>query len=62
MILCDEGSKPELCSQKGLLLLGSGSVNTFPRKPNHVTAANYTHTTVEELLEAVFYVIHEETI
>jgi hypothetical protein len=38
-------------------LHGNGSVNTFPRQPNHVTAATDTHTTIGELLKAVFSVL-----
>jgi hypothetical protein len=33
----------------------SGSVNTFPRQPTHVTAVKDMHGTIEELLEAVFF-------
>jgi hypothetical protein len=37
-------------------LQGSGSVNTFPRQPNHVAAATDTHAIIEELLQVVFSV------
>jgi hypothetical protein len=44
----------ELWSHKIWPSLGNGSVNTFPRQPNHVTAARDTHATIDELLETVF--------
>jgi hypothetical protein len=37
-------------SQRRRSLLDNGSVNTFPRQPNPVTAATDTHATTEELL------------
>jgi hypothetical protein len=37
-------------------LLGSGSVNTFPQQPTHLTAVIDTNTTIDELLEAMFSV------
>jgi hypothetical protein len=52
----------QIVESEGTDLLGSGSVNTFPRKPNHVTAATDTHATIEELLDAVFCAIIAEAI
>jgi hypothetical protein len=43
----------ELWSQKSRRSLGNGSVNMFPRQPNHVIAAADKHATIKELLEAV---------
>lgn len=43
-------------------MLDKGSVNSFPPKPNHVTAATDTHATIEEMLEVVFYAVVAETI
>jgi hypothetical protein len=65
-ILWHVRSKPDVWSQRRRPLLGSGSVNKFPRQPNYVTAATDTHATIEELLEAVFSVgsmerLHKES-
>jgi hypothetical protein len=43
-------------SQKKWLLPGNGCVTTFPQQLNHVTAAMNTHTIIEELLKAMFFV------
>jgi ribosome-interacting GTPase 1 len=37
-------------------LVGNSSVNKFPQQSTHVNAVTDTHTTIEELLEAVFSV------
>jgi hypothetical protein len=37
-------------------LLENGSVNTVPKEPDNVTAATDTHATIEELLEAMFFI------
>jgi hypothetical protein len=48
--------KGEIVELERWLLLGNGCVNMFPWQPSHVTAATVTHATIEEPLEAVFFV------